>query len=70
MDSEAGEPSMVELGTRVQIGGGQHGLRSGTVRYCGAVAGKKGKYVGIELDYPIGKNDGSCEGYNCIFHHG
>lgn len=36
--------------------------RVGTVRFLGAVEGKVGLYVGVELDQPVGGSDGSVSG--------
>lgn len=46
-----------EVGTRVEVNG-----VPGTVKYCGATSFAMGKWVGIALDTPTGKNDGSVQG--------
>jgi hypothetical protein len=35
----------------------------GTLRYCGMHAVKSGRRCGVELDEPVGRNDGSVDGY-------
>lgn len=49
----------VQIGSKVLIEGG----RSGVVRYYGPVGGKAGSWVGVELDFALGKNDGTVAGY-------
>ena len=49
----------MEIGDRVSIGG----ARFGTIKYIGPVNGREGKWVGVELDSPEGRNDGSVNGY-------
>jgi len=49
---------VLKVGQRVVIGGN----KTGTLRYFGATHFAKGEWAGIELDEPIGKNDGSVEG--------
>jgi len=39
-----------------------NGHYGGVLRYMGQVAGKEGIFCGIELDQPVGKNDGTHEG--------
>jgi hypothetical protein len=46
-----------DIGTRVEVNG-----VPGTVKYCGATSFAMGKWVGIALDTPSGKNDGSVQG--------
>ena len=46
----------LKLGTRVEVMG--KGL-IGTVKYSGMTAFAAGKWIGLELDEPKGKNDGT-----------
>jgi tubulin-folding cofactor B len=53
---------------------GEGGLaKRGTIRFVGeAEIGKGGIWVGVELDEPVGKGDGSVEGkryFACSPHH-
>ena len=48
------------------------GDRRGTIRYVGPL-GTKGTFIGIELDEPLGRNNGSFEGkqlFQCAEKHG
>jgi len=52
----------IHLGARCQLLPAETDARRGTVRYVGAVGeipGGAGPWVGVELDEPTGKNDGS-----------
>ncbi|CAD25401.1 hypothetical protein [Encephalitozoon cuniculi GB-M1] len=45
----------------------------GTVRYIGKIKSKDGKWIGLELDDPVGANDGSVNGvkyFHCKDRHG
>ena len=54
---------MFEAGTKVLI----EGNRSGVVRYYGPVDGKSGQWVGVELDFALGKHDGYVGGYPLLY---
>jgi len=56
------------LGALVEIPAGR-----GVVRFCGATSFSQGRWVGIELPEPKGKNDGTVMGvtyFNCKPNHG
>ncbi|KAK9767570.1 hypothetical protein K7432_002542 [Basidiobolus ranarum] len=58
----------IQIGSRVQVQN-----KSGTVRFIGNTSFAKGKWVGVELDEPSGKNDGIVEGityFTCEPQHG
>jgi len=48
----------LKIGDRVSVGGN----KIGTLRYIGPTEFAKGEWAGVELDEPIGKNDGSVTG--------
>ena len=48
------------LGSTVDVTAGNGGR--GVVRFCGATAFAAGKWVGVELNEPKGKNDGTVQG--------
>ena len=50
----------IKKGDRCQIKGDLQ--RRGEVQYVGEIKGKEGIWVGITLDEPLGKNDGSVNG--------
>lgn len=53
----------IAVGKRCRVGG--ENSRRGTVMYVGEVAeipGVRGTWVGVQLDEPVGKNDGSVGG--------
>ncbi|XP_068748454.1 CAP-Gly domain-containing linker protein 1-like isoform X1 [Montipora capricornis] len=58
----ASESTEVELnlkiGDRVVVSGSKHGV----LRYVGETGFAKGKWAGVELDEPLGKNDGAVAG--------
>ncbi|CAG03092.1 unnamed protein product, partial [Tetraodon nigroviridis] len=56
-------------GARVTVGSS----KAGTVRYVGAAHFAEGLWVGVELEAPAGKNDGSVGGqryFHCPPGHG
>lgn len=50
--------SSFQIGDRVQVSGG----RTGVLRFLGPTEFAAGEWAGIELDEPVGKNDGSVSG--------
>lgn len=36
--------------------------RIGTIKYSGTLDGKKGHFVGVQFDEPLGTNDGTVDG--------
>ena len=59
------------LGTRVEVMAGNGGR--GVVRFSGVTSFASGKWVGVELDEPKGKNDGTVAGvryFTCKPTHG
>lgn len=67
--SDEGASAGVTAGDRVLV----HGKHAGTVRFAGQTKFKRGLWVGIEMDRPIGKNDGEVRGtryFTCAPHHG
>lgn len=53
--------SDLKIGDRVIISSGQ-GSKLGILRYRGATQFAPGEWCGIELDDPLGKNNGTVEG--------
>ncbi|CAH8580347.1 unnamed protein product [Schistosoma bovis] len=59
----------LQIGDHVQVSGG----RIGILRYLGPTEFAVGEWAGVELDSPIGKNDGSVSGvryFTCKPNHG
>ncbi|KAI8329056.1 dynein associated protein-domain-containing protein [Chlamydoabsidia padenii] len=60
--------SDLRSGTRIQVQG-----KIGTIRYVGTTSFQTGKWIGIELDEPAGKNSGVVQGkryFDCRTNHG
>lgn len=58
----------LRVGTRVHVQG-----KIGTIRYAGTTSFQTGKWIGIELDEPLGKNSGVVQGkryFDCRMDHG
>jgi dynactin complex subunit len=53
-----GLTTALEVGDRVVVSG----TKIGTVRYVGTTGFAKGEWAGVELDEPLGKNDGAVAG--------
>merc|ERR1711991_501496 len=60
---EDANAAAMDVGSRCQVTLKSAGKQRGTIRYVGDIRGKPGKFVGVELDEPFGKNDGSIEGH-------
>jgi hypothetical protein len=57
-------PKTLEAGARVLV----LGKHRGTIRFVGQTQFKTGLWIGVELDKPVGRNDGSVQGnryFNC-----
>ena len=57
-DSAGKAPLAVRVGDRVLVSGNKVGI----MRYVGTTDFAKGDWVGVELDEPLGKNDGTVQG--------
>lgn len=57
----------VQVGDRVIVMSSQ-GSKAGILRYLGATDFAPGEWCGVELDDPLGKNDGSVAGTRFVCH--
>ena len=55
-------PDGCEIGARCEINTNSEFPKRGEVAYVGEIEGKKGIFIGVRLDEPYGKNDGSYKG--------
>ncbi|XP_041754782.1 CAP-Gly domain-containing linker protein 1 isoform X3 [Coregonus clupeaformis] len=68
-DSAKKTRSELRLGDRVLVGGN----KAGVVRFMGETEFAKGEWCGVELDEPLGKNDGAVAGsryFQCLPRYG
>ena len=52
----------ITIGSRCKVTSSGYSTRLGTVMYKGELEGKKGLFVGVKFDEPLGVNDGSVNG--------
>ncbi|XP_028908623.1 kinesin-like protein KIF13B [Ornithorhynchus anatinus] len=55
-------PDWLKVGETVTVGSSKTGAKVGVVRYVGPTDFQEGTWVGVELDQPSGRNDGSVGG--------
>ncbi|XP_055998502.1 kinesin-like protein KIF13B isoform X3 [Ostrea edulis] len=66
-------PSWVQIGESVMVQPSKGSKKTGVVQFVGNVEFAAGPWVGVELDLPEGKNDGSVNGtkyFKCRSRHG
>lgn len=57
-------PPTIRAGDRAVVAADdRHPERQGAVRYVGDTIFSPGTWAGLELDEPLGKNDGAVQGY-------
>ena len=59
----------VKLGNRIALDDGSHGI----ARFIGSVDFARGEWIGVELEYPMGRNTGSVDGvkyFHCAQNNG
>lgn len=75
-DADTDHYSLADLpaiGSRCEIQLDSGFSKRGTVRYCGETRFKQGLWVGVEYDEPVGKHDGTVQGFEyfkCPHKHG
>lgn len=52
----------MKVGDRVIVMNSNAGSKAGMLRFIGTTQFAPGQWCGVELDDPLGKNDGSVEG--------
>ncbi|GAO50839.1 hypothetical protein SAICODRAFT_51664 [Saitoella complicata NRRL Y-17804] len=73
MADRPSSPTKFLPGARVHYAGGKKGPCDGTVRFNGTASFATGRFIGVELDQPVGLNDGSKDGvtyFTCKEGHG
>eukprot|EP00470_Lotharella_oceanica_P016351 CAMPEP_0170179750 /NCGR_PEP_ID=MMETSP0040_2-20121228/19017_1 /TAXON_ID=641309 /ORGANISM="Lotharella oceanica, Strain CCMP622" /LENGTH=195 /DNA_ID=CAMNT_0010424031 /DNA_START=168 /DNA_END=755 /DNA_ORIENTATION=- len=68
-EKEKSVADSMKVGSRCQLGSGTEFPRRGEVMYVGELQGKTGTWIGVKLDEPFGKNDGSVGGkkyFDCM----
>ncbi|XP_063701556.1 tubulin-folding cofactor B [Culicoides brevitarsis] len=61
-EKEARTINAAEVGVRCKVSSKGKPTRFGTVMYNGPLEGKKGIFIGVKFDEPLGNNDGSIDG--------
>ena len=59
----------MKLGNRIALDDGSHGI----ARFIGSVDFARGEWIGVELEYPMGRNTGSVDGvkyFHCAQNNG
>lgn len=70
---EEKEPVGYNIGDRCEVEFKDKTHHRGEVKYVGKVKDTKGYWIGIQMDEPVGKNDGSCNGeryFQCLDKYG
>jgi len=66
LSSSMSQKDELKIGDRVIVSSMQ-GSKTGVLKYQGPTHFAGGEWYGVELDEPLGKNDGSVNGKRCAF---